>query len=286
MRTLAALALLLLADARAQDEGEAKGDLGGGSTEAEASGGISDIEVDIDLSGPGAEESATYEGGFTQRSKKVASNAAVSVSAASGTVTVRCTDTEFVEARVDYVLDGTNKDAMKRMGDGIGLATWGEGTSGGVKLAVPSKPSGVKTANIKLTVNVPKTAKLSVTASGDWIQVGGCNGSVTANAGRNGAYVEGDMTAFTVSAGSGDVKVVLGSEAVIKGNSAINAPKGNATLVMPISQNLKFAASGASVSVTHSVLGAVTPASVTGAIGAGGPSLTIKASGDVTVKTP
>ena len=244
---------------------------------------------DIDLGGSAKSEAApsnlSYEGGYSQRSAgQVKPDASISITASVGTVTVYCTDTQYVEARVNYTIEGTEEPPMESYGNSIKVAAWGEVGSGGVKLIAGSRPYAVKNAKIQLSVNVPKESKLKVTSSGDWVQVNGCNGSVTASAGKNGAYVDGSLKSFAVSAGSGDVKVVTDTE--VTATSSINASKGNATLVMPLAQNVKLDAKGAAVNVAHNVMGSVTNVSAAGTIGSGGPTVTIRASGDVTVKTP
>jgi hypothetical protein len=283
MRLFSVLALLAAA-AWAQDDGS-HGDLGGGTTPpAEEPSGMDAIDIDIDL-GPSV-ETFTYEGGYQQKSGgKMNKDASISVSNPSGTTVVNCTDTEYVEARVSYTIDGTDKGPMESYGNSIKMATTGGGTTGSVKVSIGSKPSAVKAAKVQLSVTVPKEAKLNVSSTSDWVQVNGCNGTVTANASKNGAYVSGNLRAFTVSAGSGDVKVVVG-EGKITGNSAITASKGNATLIMPLAQDLKVNATGASVSVVQNVIGSVGATNIVGTMGAGGPTLNIKASGDVAIKTP
>lgn len=242
---------------------------------------------DIDLGGPKAAtaDNLSYEGGYSQRSSgQVRPDAAITVSSSVGTVTVRCTDTQFVEARVNYKIEGTEEAPMESYGNSIKVAAWGEVGSGGVKLVAGSRPFAVKDAKIELIVNAPKDSKLKVTASGDWVQVTGCNGSVTASAAKNGAYVDGSFKSFSVSAGTGDVKVVTDAE--VTGNSGLTATKGNATLVMPLAQNVKLDVKGAAVNVAHNVMGSVTSVSAAGTVGAGGPTVTVRASGDAVVKTP
>jgi hypothetical protein len=43
---------------------------------------------------------------------------------------------------------------------------------------------------------------------------------------------------------------------------------------------------GASVNVQHNVTGSVGATTVTGVMGAGGPTLTVKAGGEISVRTP
>jgi hypothetical protein len=256
-----------------------------GVARAQEPSGMDAIDVDVDL---GSEtETFSYEGGYNQRSSKVLPTVSVSISHPGGTVVVRCADSEFIESRVAYVIDGNDKGPMESFGNGIRLATWGEGASGTVKLQMPSRPAGVKTYKVDLFITVPKTAKLNINASSDWIQVMGCNGNVTANAGRNGVYVDGALQAFNVTAGTGDVKVVVEGDTRVSANSSLNATAGNATLVMAIAQNLQGDARGASVAVAHNVSGGtVTGTAVSGTIGSGGPTLNLRASGAVLVTAP
>jgi hypothetical protein len=259
----------------------------GGVAHADDPTGPMDIDLgEIDLGGP-EQNMLTYSGGFTQRTaSKLAIDASISVNNPGGTTSVYCTDTEFLEGRLDYTVEGTTEAPMQAYGDGIKLAVTGGGASGRVSLVVPSRPAAVKTSKITLVVNVPKNARLNVTSSNDWVMVSGCDGNVTASAGKNGASVDGNLRSFNVSAGAGDVRVIVKGDSKIGAASAITATNGNVTLAMGLSQDLKLDARGASVNVAHTVNGSVGANTAIGTLGAGGPALTIKASGDVTIKTP
>jgi hypothetical protein len=198
---------------------------------------------------------------------------------------VKCTDTEFLEARLNYNVEGTQEGPMKSYGDSIKLAVGGSGTWGNVKAIVGSRPSAVKSAKVEMIVNAPKKAKLTITSS-DWVQVLGCDGYVNASAGKNGAYVDGNLTGFAVSAASGDVKVVVTNPNPISVASSAKAPKGNVNLVLPLVQNLKFDARAQTVNVQHTVQGTVTGSQATGTVGAGGVPMTLSAAGTVEVRTP
>jgi hypothetical protein len=241
------------------------------------------IDIQIDL-GPDV-EMMTYKGGFSQRSSAIAADAAVSVANPTGTTVVRCTDTEYLETRLNYEVEGSAEGPMKTYGDSIRLSVSGAGASGSVRAVIGSRPSAVKNVKVEMIVNAPKRARLTVTSS-DWVQVLGCDGYVNATAGRNGAYVDGNLTGFAVTATQGDVKVVVTNPKPISVASSAKAPKGSVSVVMPLSQNLKFDARAPTVNVAHTVMGTVTGAQATGTVGSGGPPMTLTASGAVDVQTP
>ncbi len=241
-------------------------------------------DIEIDLGGP-EEAPLSYNGGFTTRSAdKVATNAAVSVSSPVGTTTVYCTDTEYVEARVDYALSGPAGAPLEAYGKSFKVATTG-GTTGKVTILAGTRGAGVKTSKVTVTVNVPKQARLTVSAGGDWVKVIGCDGTVSATS-KTSAYVGGPLDGFNVTANNGNIVVEVEGDSKIVAASTISAPHGDVTLSMPFAQDLKIDARGTAVTVAQSVTGTNDAAVVSGAIGAGGPALTIKASGTVTVKTP
>lgn len=242
-------------------------------------------DVAIDLGGPSSGSLISYSGGFSQRAAdKIARDAAITVSAPVGTISVYCADTEFVEARVSYSFEGTDGPPMEAYGNTVKLAAYGGATSGGAKLTVGTKPASIKTAKIETVVTAPKAAKLSITGS-DWVKVSGCEGTVSVSA-KTGVVVTGPLRGFTVSTASGDATVAVEGEGHIKATSSITATKGNATLTMPMGQDLKVDLRGSSVTVAHGVAGNSTDTVVTGVMGAGGTALTVKASGTVTVATP
>lgn len=241
---------------------------------------------DFDIGGPTGGSDVTYNGTFSSPpGAKVATNASISVSIPVGTAAVYCTDTEQIDARVLYDLAGPDGPALKAYGDSLRASATG-GSSGSVRISSGTRPSSMKSANITVSINVPKSAKLTINATGGALKVVGCAGSVTATVSKQGAYVSGPLKAFNVTVADGDATVEMDEDAKIAGNSAISAAKGNVSLIMPLIEDLKFDARGASVNVQHAVVGSVGSTQVTGTLGTPGPTLTIKASGDVTVKTP
>lgn len=241
-------------------------------------------DIEIDLGGP-EEAPLSYNGGFTTRSAdKIATNAAISVSSPVGTTTVYCTDTEYVEARVDYALSGPDGAPLEAYGKSFKAAASG-GATGKVTILAGTRGAGVKTSKVTVVVNVPKQARLTISSGGDWLKVIGCDGTVSATS-KTSAYVGGPLDGFNVTANAGNIVVEVEGDGKITAASAITATKGDVTLSMPFSQDLKFDARGSAVTVAHSVTGTNDAAVVAGTIGAGGPALAIKASGTVTVKTP
>lgn len=240
--------------------------------------------VVVDL-GP-AVATMDYTGALSQRSaNKVVNGAAITVTNPVGTTVVRCVDTEYVEARLDYRLEGTNGPNLESYGNSLKMQTSGNGTTGSVTVVGGTRPSTIKAATVDVVVMVPRTVKLTVKGGSDWVQVSGCSGNVAAWAGKNGVYVEGALTAFDVSAGTGDVKVdVKASTAITVGK--VTALAGNAEITLPQAFDGKVDVRGASVNVQPLVAGSVGSTAVVGTIGLGKSTLTMKASGDATVKQP
>jgi hypothetical protein len=241
-------------------------------------------DIEIDLGGSEATP-VTYNTSYTSRAPdKIAANAPIKVTSSVGTTTVYCTDTEAVEARYDVVLSGLDAAALESWGKSFRVSTTA-GASGSVTFLAGTRPSSVKNANVTLVVNVPKQAKLTISANGDWVKVVGCDGTVSATA-KTSAFVSGPLDGFNVTASNGAATVEVEGDSKILSASAISAPKGDVTLTLPLSQDLKLDARGSAVTVAHTVTGTVDTVAVTGTIGAGGPALTLKASGAVTVKIP
>ena len=252
---------------------------------AQAGPGLTD-ELDLDFDFDNSPELIDYEGSYSQTTEKMNPNPRLSIIHPGGTISVRCTDTEVVSARISYKIEGTEQDPMKKYGDGIRMAAWGGGANGGVKVVVPYKPSAVKTVSIELTVNVPRAAVLSVNASRDWVSISGCTGFVTAKAGANGAYVAGDMPGFQIAAATGDV-TVKSESSELKRASNITASKGKVDLEIPAEIGLRLDARGSSVSITDALVDGVTSeGSAVGNMGAGGTALVIRAGGEVVIHAP
>ena len=238
-------------------------------------------DIEIDLGGP-EETPLSYDGGYGSRAPgTVAVNAAIKVTGGVGTTTVHCTDTDTIEARYDYRLSGLDGATLEAYAKTLKLAVSGSSVS----FVASAKPASVKSANIAFVVNVPKEARLTISANGDWVKVIGCAGTVSATA-KTSAYVGGPLDGFNVTANGGNAVVEVDGDDKLLSASAISAPKGDVTLTMPFAQDLKIDARGSAVTVAQSVTGTNDAGLVSGVIGAGGPTLTIKASGAVTVKTP
>ena len=238
------------------------------------------IVVDLGSSAP----TMDYNGALSQRSaNKVLNGAAITVSNPVGTTVVRCVDTEFIEARLDYRLEGSNGPQLEAYGNGLKMQTTGNGTTGSVTVVGPSRPATMKASSVDVIVMVPQTVKLTVKGGSDWVQVSGCSGNVAAWAGKNGIYVDGALTNFDVSAGTGDVKVNVSTSAGV-GIGKVTALAGNAEVTLPQGFDGKVDVRGASVNVQPLVAGSVGATVVTGTIGLGKGTLTVKASADVMVK--
>ena len=238
-----------------------------------------DIEIDL---GGSEQTPISYDGSYTTRAAtKVAVNALLKITASVGTTTVYCTDTDGVDATITYRLSGLDGPALEAYGKTLKLAVSGTAVS----FVSGTKPASLKNANVSLVVNVPKESRLTISANGDWVKVVGCAGTVAATT-KTSAYVGGPLDGFNVTANGGNAVVEVEGDGKLTNASAISAPKGDATLTMPFAQDLKIDARGSAVTVAQGVTGTNESAVVSGVIGAGGPTLTIKASGTVTVKTP
>ncbi|HJN75790.1 MAG TPA: DUF4097 family beta strand repeat-containing protein [Myxococcota bacterium] len=251
--------------------------------------GFGDFDIDlddIDLGGETAASTMTYSGGHTERSEKLDDNAAVTITHYGGPITVRCTDTEEVNARIDFVIEGTKEAPMQAVGDGIRLQAQGKGTWGKVSTIVPGSRSGVESITVPLVVSLPKQTRITVTARKGWISVSNCNGTVKAANTSGDIMVSGSYSQFNVRAPDGDVKVDLSADSSVTKSSGITASKGGATLVLPLSADVRLQATGGSVSVLHTVEGTNSGTNVSGNIGNGGPLLKVYGKEMVEITSP
>ena len=220
----------------------------------------------------------TYEGGNSSNAAGYVKGKPFSISHTSGNLSVRCMDTEALSARLQYVVTGSQEGPMETAGKGIGMSAYGDSNGGKVSTRVPSKPSGVSSMEVTLTVNIPRapmTLTITETGSG-WVQVQDCDGTIKVTGGAGGAFVSGAMKSATVTAG-GDVKVVQSGDAVFTGTTSVSAPSGNATLLIGTAQGGKLTAKGAEVSVGPTVMGTNDATLVSGDLGLTGPTITVSA---------
>jgi hypothetical protein len=239
--------------------------------------------IDIDLSNE--PKIITFTGDFSQKSDPVAPEVVMGVSHPGGSVVVRCADTPEITARINYTIDGYSEGSAQRFGQSIKMSTYGKGLSGDIKVLMPPKTSEIKRYEAALSVTAPLRPVLTVNATTSWVQVSNCGGTVKATAANGGAYVDGPLRGFVVTATRGDAKVVVLDASRITVNSSISAPQGSVDLLLPAGQNLRVAIKGAAVTFDQPVNGTVTTTNVTGTVGAGGPTLTITAGKDVYVHT-
>lgn len=228
----------------------------------------------------------SYEGSNSGTAANYVKGKPVTVSHSGGNIAVRCMETEKLSARVQYTVYGTAEGPLQSYGNGIGLAVWGDTTGGGVKTRMPSKPSGVSSSQVDVTINVPKgVSSLTVSQTGSgWVQVLDCSGTMKVSAGAGGAYVSGTITGGAIKASGGDVKVDVAQDGLLKGATAISAPGGNLTVILPSAQGGKLTAQGEEVSIQQTVMGGTnTPTLVTGDLGVSGPALAFSAKGRVEV---
>ena len=264
--TLLPLALLLFSPAQADDW---------------------DIDIDgIDIGGGDSkgQEMVTYQGNSVQKAPDFVEGTLASIAHSGGTVTINCVDRDGISARIDYTLEGTNRDALKRFGDGIGLRVWGSSRGGGVQTRMPSSSSSIKSKNIPLVVSLPRNAKVKVSGGSGFIQVQGCEGAVAA-ANRSGDIViSGKLATVSATAPSGDVNIDVDESASMTGSSKISA-SGNARVRIPSDFGGRLTAKGSEVEVRQLVDGTQTSTLVQGSLGEGTASLSVSAKGTVKVET-
>lgn len=241
--------------------------------------GIDDILGEIDL-GP-AVETSVYSGSSVAGSGALAKGGKVTVRHAAGGVTVRCGDFEQVKATLSYRLEGTDPAALKRYGDALVVTATGSGPAVTVSTSKPARPS-MSRHQADLVVSAPTGAVLDVEGLGGAVSVEGCSAGVRVRAGQ-GAFVSGPVQGFEVASASGDVRVVVAEGGSIAPKSAITADKGAVLLSVGLTDSAKLDVRGASVDVAQAVAGNVGATAVTGDMGAGGPPLVVRASGDVKI---
>ena len=233
-----------------------------------------------------AQDELSYSGNLGDNAANYKPGAPVSITHSGGNLQVRCMEVTALNARVAYTVYGTSEGNMKSFGDGVGLAVWGDSKGGGAKTRIPSKGSGVSSAEVTLTVSIPKgTTSVTVSQSGSgWAQVIGCSGFVKVTGGGGGVYLGGPLTGFSASATGGDVKIEV-EESTLTSTSTASSP-GALTVVLPSAQGGKLSAKGAEVSVQQVVMGTNEPTYVAGEMGIGGPSITLSAKGRVELSSP
>ena len=245
-----------------------------------------DMDMEIELGGADSkgQEMVTYQGDSSKVAPDYVPGTPVAITHAGGNITVNCVDREGISARVRYTVEGTNRDALKRFGDGVGLKAWGGGRGGGVQTRIPGASSSIKRKDVPLVVSIPKQVSLKVKGGAGWIQITGCEGPVAA-ANRSGDIImSGKLTAASANAPKGDVTISIDESAKMSGGSKVSS-SGNATLKIPSDYGGKISARGADVKVKHLVDGTESGTSVQGSIGDGTASLTISAKGSVSVQT-
>ncbi|MCB9745559.1 MAG: hypothetical protein H6740_23470 [Alphaproteobacteria bacterium] len=249
---------------------------------------LDDIDInldDLDLGDGGGSDSLTYTGGLTERKAGIGEDKPVTISHTQGAITVNCSDGDTLSARVDFVIEGSDKGKMEALGKSIGLAAWGDANGGGAKVRMNSWGSGISSVNAPLMVTAPKRSRITVTGGPQGVSVTNCTNDVKVTA-AGGIYVEGAYNGFTVRSSKGDVKVEIEAGAVIAKTSSAISDTGSATLIMPDNPSNQLVATGNEVAVAPLVTGKNTPTSVIGEMGNGGAKITLSApKGKVKVET-
>ena len=256
---------------------------------AQEGGGLLDIDIgDIDLGDDtkGGEQSMSYEGQVGQDADNYKPGTPVYITHTKGNISVRCTDSEGIQARINFTVEGTKQSAMQSLGDRIGIRTYASNSQGKVSTSVPGKYSGIDAIYAPLTVNLPREARVSITGGGGWVQVVGCTGTVKATTRGGGIYVDGILSSFDLSTNEGDIEIELDSESELTSSSRASATAGAIKLTMPIAQKGNLNARGSEVTVDHLVNGTNTATHVQGTLSDSGPSITLTAKTQVTIKAP
>ncbi len=229
-----------------------------------------------------------YSGGFDGSAPNYVAGKPVVVAHSQGNLSVRCVDTDTLSARIRYSLTGSSEAGMKAFGDGIGMSVSGDAAGGSVKSRVPSSKSGVTTSDVQVTVNIPAGTKaLTITHSGKgWVEVLNCSGALKVTAGTGGAYASGKMTALTLTASGGDVKVEPDKGTPFTGAVNVAAPGGSLSFVLPSAQGGKLNAKAAEVTVSQTVMGTNTATLVSGDLGLAGPNIALSARDKLSVTAP
>ena len=168
---------------------------------------------DIDLGDDSSlEETITYQGTASHAAPNYKPGTRVTITHYAGTISVRCTDSKGLTARLQYTIDGTDKSAMERYGKAIHIATWASNSSASVKTTIPGKYKGVSAVDLPLVVNLPLQANVVVNGREDWIQIMGCEGTVQATTRKNGIYVHGTHNKVVLSSTTGNVEADLTDE--------------------------------------------------------------------------
>jgi hypothetical protein len=266
------LALLVLSPVQADDD-----DLG-----------LLDID-DIDLGdGPAhgdVVQTSTYTGSLQERRSGLGQGKSLTITHYGGPISIRCQEGSTLSARINYSIDGTNEPNMERYGRGIKLKVWGDSNSGGVKTITPSKGSGLIRTEVPLVVSAPKSVKLTVNAGSHWVEVLKCDGQVSVANKSGDVWVEGDLTRFSISAPGGMATVKLNSDSQVTSTSKITA-RDDVLLEMPLDVNVKLSARGTEIRLDHVITGTESETSVSGTIGNGGPSVTIRGKAKVVITAP
>ena len=256
---------------------------------AQEGGGLLDIDIgDFDLGddSKGGEQSMSYEGQVGQDADNYKPGTPVYITHTKGTISVRCTDSPGIQARVNFTVEGTKESAMQSLGDRIGIRTYASNSQGKVSTSVPGKYTGIDAIYAPLTVNLPREARVHVTGGGGWVQVVGCTGTVKATTRGGGIYVDGILSSFDLSTNEGDIEIELDASAELTASSRASATAGAVKLKMPITQKGNLNARGSEVKVDHLVNGTNTPTHVQGTLSDSGPSISLTAKTEVVIGTP
>jgi hypothetical protein len=260
-----------------------------GDAVAQEGGGLLDIDIgDIDLGEDtkGGEQSMSYEGQVGQDADNYKPGTPVYITHTKGNISVRCTDSEGIQARINFTVEGTKESAMQSLGDRIGIRTYASNAQGKVSTSVPGKYAGIDAIYAPLTVNLPREARVNVTGGEGWVQIVGCTGTVKATTRGGGIYVDGVLSSFDLSTNKGDIEIELDASAEITATSRATATDGGVILRMPITQKGNLNARGSEVTVDHLVNGTNTPTHVQGTLSDSGPSITLSAKNKVEITTP
>jgi hypothetical protein len=242
------------------------------------------LMAEMDLGSAGGLEELSYSGDRARQATDYVAGKPVTVTHNGGDVEVLCSDREGISARLIFELSGTNPDAMQAMGDGIGLTAWGSASSGGVKARTPARRAGVSDVSIKLTVNLPREARVTVYGGGGTVDVLGCTGTVKVSSRGGGIVATGTYTQVNLAAGKGDITAHLGAGSVLSGTNVVTAPAGWISLKLPLSYAGRLHATAEEVTVDHVVVGTNDAGLVSGTVNEGKAHLKVTALSTVEIR--
>jgi hypothetical protein len=242
------------------------------------------LMAEMDIDGSGGGDQMNYTGDLSRQALNYVAGKPVSVSHSGGDIEVLCSDRKGISARAMYEITGTREGPMEAAGKAVALNAWGSSSSGGVKTRTPGRASGVDEISVKLTVNLPREARITVNGGGGTVQVLGCRGTVKVSSRGGGVTATGTYSNINLAAAKGDVIAHFGADSDLVGNNVITAPAGWIDLQLPMSYAGRIYAKAEDVTIAHIVTGTTDANLVSGTINEGRAHLKLTAKSKVEVR--